>query len=337
MATLYVFNPEHDLALASNLRNFTSPLAGRKMRAEKGWLPAIWASDSDFILVEDATFAMDKWLNERERLGFGEASRQFVEKKVLSRLAIDKVDPWGWDLAIKYELIRHGVDERLFPSDEALEDIRQLSHRRTAVALLSRLEGQGLTGQSFELKPTHEAWNRCQKGCGPCVYKAPWSSSGRGVRFFEGEMSDADMKWVAHVIEQQGSVILEPYYNKVKDFGMEFYAHEDGSVEYLGLSVFETRNGTYLDNIVALEEEKTSLLTPYVLADLLQYVREEICRQMASIINRKYVGCFGVDMMIVKGDDRFLVHPCVEVNLRRTMGWIALIPRFRGGLLLGNS
>ena len=188
MATLYVFNPEHDLALASNLRNFTSPLAGRKMRAEKGWLPAIWASDSDFILVEDATFAMDKWLNERERLGFGEASRQFVEKKVLSRLAIDKVDPWGWDLAIKYELIRHGVDERLFPSDEALEDIRQLSHRRTAVALLSRLEGQGLTGQSFELKPTHEAWNRCQKGCGPCVYKAPGSSSGRGVRFFEGEL-----------------------------------------------------------------------------------------------------------------------------------------------------
>ena len=35
---------------------------------------------------------------------------------------------------------------------------------------------------------------------------------------------------------------------------------------------------------------------------------------------------FGVDLMIVAKDnaDGFLLHPCVEINLRRTMGHVAL-------------
>ena len=39
-----------------------------------------------------------------------------------------------------------------------------------------------------------------------------------------------------------------------------------------------------------------------------------------------YDGPFGVDMMVVaKSDgDCFLLNPCVEVNLRRTMGHVAL-------------
>ena len=326
MATLYVFNPEHDLALAANLRNFTSPLAGRKLRAALGWLPAIWASASDYILVNEAATAMSSWERARDRLGFEGATRQFVEKKALSRLPIDRVDPWGWDLAIKYELMRYGVAAELMPTDEALEAIRQLSHRRTAVALLQQLQGPGLVGQSFEqfdaeIPPY------------PSVIKAPWSSSGRGVRFFDGQCQTADVRWIEHVIAQQGSVIVEPYYNKVKDFGMEFYAHADGRVTYLGLSVFDTRNGTYIDNIVAPEAEKFEMLTPFVSADLLQFVRAEICRLMRGIIDRRYEGCFGVDMMFVKGDAGYLLHPCVEVNLRRTMGWVALAPRRRGGLL----
>jgi len=38
-----------------------------------------------------------------------------------------------------------------------------------------------------------------------------------------------------------------------------------------------------------------------------------------------YRGPFGLDMMVVKGDGGFLLHPCVEINLRRTMGHVALL------------
>ena len=39
-----------------------------------------------------------------------------------------------------------------------------------------------------------------------------------------------------------------------------------------------------------------------------------------SILEGKYVGPFGVDMMIAEEK----LHPCVEINLRRTMGHVAL-------------
>ena len=41
---LHIFNPEHDLALAANLSNFTAPHAGRQLRADLGFIPAIWAA-----------------------------------------------------------------------------------------------------------------------------------------------------------------------------------------------------------------------------------------------------------------------------------------------------
>jgi hypothetical protein len=39
-----------------------------------------------------------------------------------------------------------------------------------------------------------------------------------------------------------------------------------------------------------------------------------------------YTGPFGIDMMIVARPDRqgLLLHPCVEINVRRTMGHVAL-------------
>jgi hypothetical protein len=36
---LHIFNPEHDIALAANLKRFTAPHAGRQMRADLGFLP----------------------------------------------------------------------------------------------------------------------------------------------------------------------------------------------------------------------------------------------------------------------------------------------------------
>ena len=56
---LHIFNPEHDLALASNLSNFTAPHAGRQLRQDLGWLPALWAGEKDFVLVENVKNALE--------------------------------------------------------------------------------------------------------------------------------------------------------------------------------------------------------------------------------------------------------------------------------------
>ena len=145
--------------------------------------------------------------------------------------------------------------------------------------------------------------------------------------------------------------MLEPYYNKVKDFGMEFEARPDGRVEYCGLSVFQTANGAYTGSIIATERAKREMLGRYIGMQLLDAVRDTICTTMSNALRGIYSGPFGVDMMIVADlqprnvstfpldpqgcfrnemekelstSQHFLLHPCVELNLRRTMGHVAL-------------
>lgn len=320
MGILHIFNPEHDLALAANLSNFTSPHAGRQLRADLGYLPAIWAGAGDHVLVENAEDAQTAFARLLHRSFDG-----FIEKRQLPHCDIDRIEPWGWDLALRAFLLRNGVAENLLPTDKEIACIRDFSHRKHAVWLLRQLCLDGTTGESYradlvaELKQLMKKW-------GSVVVKAPWSSSGRGVRFINDSHFEHHLGWYRNIIQQQGSVVIEPYYNKVKDFGMEFEADGKGQVTFCGLSLFHTSNGAYTGNIIATEEEKRQAISRYVSLGLLDDVRRRIEILLGALYEDKYRGALGVDMMIVARSDAkgFLLHPCVEINLRRTMGHVAL-------------
>ena len=66
--TLHIFNPEHDIALASGLSNFTAPHAGRQLRHDLGFIPAIWADEDDVIMVDDVAQAEREWRKIRYRI-----------------------------------------------------------------------------------------------------------------------------------------------------------------------------------------------------------------------------------------------------------------------------
>ena len=317
---LLVFNPEHDLALAANLSNFTAPHAGRQLRADLGFVPAIWAAADDFVLVENVEDAERRFLRLTRR-PFG----RFIAKDLLCKLQFSAVDVWGWDLAIRAYLLRWGVEAVVMPTVTQIDAIRQLSHRRHAMQLLESLQMPGTIGCASETDQMDIIADRLHRG-EHLVVKAPWSSSGRGVRFMEGDMNIYDKGWVRHVIEKQGSVMVEPYYNKVKDFGMEFVSDGKGLVSYVGLSLFQTSNGAYTGNILAFEEEKEHMISRYISVDLLKAIRQKICTLMGVLLKDRYAGAFGIDMMVVRRDDGdgFLLHPCVEINLRRTMGHVAI-------------
>ena len=317
---LLVFNPEHDLALAANLSNFTAPHAGRQLRADLGFIPAIWAAADDYVHVENVEDAERRFLRLTRR-PFG----RFIAKEQICKHQFSAVDVWGWDLAIRAFLLRWGIDAAILPSVTQIDDIRQLSHRRYAMQLLDCLQMPGIIGSSCETNQIENIIDRLHSG-EHLVVKAPWSSSGRGVRFMEDDVNIYDNGWLRNVIVKQGSVMVEPYYNKVKDFGMEFVSDGNGSVSYIGLSLFRTSNGAYTGNILASEEEKENLISRYIPIDLLKTVQQKICAKMGSWLKDQYTGVFGIDMMVVRRDDGdgFLLHPCVEINLRRTMGHVAI-------------
>ena len=317
--TLHVFNPEHDLALASGLSNFTAPHAGRRLRADLGYLPALWAGVNDCVLVEHVEQARRVYGRLRARVG-GSPCR-FVDKSQLRNLPIDRVEPWGWDMALRAALIRYGVSPEACASEAEITDVRKYSHRRYAAEVLRLLDWNPPAEVS-----SVEAVEQCLSASPRLVVKAPWSSSGRGVRFIGGELSDYQRGWLRNIIAQQGSVMVEPFYPKVKDFGMEFEALPDGQIRYLGLSLFDTRNGAYTGNVIASEEDKMEMISRYIPISLIDFVRVKIMDALGQVIGRHYVGPFGVDMMILSKPDNqgFLIHPCVEINLRRTMGHVAI-------------
>lgn len=327
---IHIFNPEHDIALAANLSNFTAPHAGRQLRSDLGFLPALWAKGGDSVLVDDPVRAEQgfKRLSQSlyRHLGkrFHATNIAFVSLKQINTIEkIDAVNPWGWNVAQKAQLKKNGVDAGLLPTDEQLTEIRQLSHRRTSAKLLPLLQQEGTLGESYECF-TEEDIETLLGRYDRLVLKAPWSSSGRGLRFVTRDTFTPQVKgWLRHLLEAQGSVMAEPFYDKEKDFGMEFFATETGEIRYEGLSLFHTANGAYTGNILATEEVKREMIIHYISLDLLDSVKEKIKQKLSSVFKDKYIGPFGIDMMIVKGE-KFRLHPCVEINLRRTMGHVAL-------------
>jgi hypothetical protein len=111
---------------------------------------------------------------------------------------------------------------------------------------------------------------------------------------------------------------------------MEFYSDGQGAVTYEGLSMFHTTNGAYTGNLLATETTKRLKLANYVSLQQLMDLRQRICALTSTLLADQYKGPFGIDMMVVAppagsaDDSHFLLHPCVELNLRRTMGHVAL-------------
>lgn len=322
--TLHVFNPEHDIALAYDNKYFTAPHAGRQLRYDLDFLPMLWAEDGDCVLIENINSAR------QHAFRFQRYSKKvhFVNKDDVGHLSgqIDKVLPWGWDASVKFQLGQMGVTNSILPNDEQLADIRRLSNRKFSTTiqqdLQSSLSNPNLLGEAFyvdNLAALEEMLQETRK----VVIKAPWSSSGRGVRYIDTVLDPALANWAKNVIKAQGGIMIEPYYNKVRDFGVEFYSDAEG-VHYAGLSVFHTLNGAYIGNSLADEVEKRSVLSAYVSNGLLNEAIITLEQLLTTHLRGIYLGPLGVDMMIVAAKGEFKLHPVVEINLRRTMGHVAL-------------
>jgi hypothetical protein len=318
--TLHIFNPDHDLALASGLDNFTAPHAGRQLRHDLGWIAAFWARPGDAILVDDPVKA--RRAAARRQL----SGRSFVTPNDLPKLLVDDIRPWGWNTALRSQLVRAGVSEHYLPSPSQLDVIRELSHRRTAAWLLPRLQTDGTIGEATECTTTEEVETLARQ-YGQIVAKAPWSCSGRGIRFIRSEelgVHDAPLAhWLQNTITRQGAVMVEPFYRKLRDFGAEFFSDGQGDVRFIGLSIFLTSNGAYTGNLIATETAKRTILSRYLSLSLLDQSIQRICHELGQAYKGKYCGPLGVDMMVCAGETHFL-HPCVEINLRQTMGHAAL-------------
>ena len=323
MSTLHIFNPSHDEALAANTPYYYPTKAARTLAADLCVLPAWWAKPGDYILIpiEVALPPAD----------FCPNGVHFVHPSDLKKGVVEQftaVAPWGWDDLLIHQLKQAGVPASLLPSAEKMSVIRQLSSRHTAVLLLKSLRADlpNSVGESFWATTEEEVWNIAANY--PAVMlKAPWSCSGRGVFSAQPDAPESIRKRVARILREQGAIEVEPLYERVSDFALEFYANEQ-TVHYTGLSAFVTTAiGAYAGNKIDEEEILLQQLPQEIREQLLATI-ESMERHLQHLLHNQYQGPLGIDLMCVRNDDgQLALHPCVEINLRNTMGQVALACR----------
>lgn len=306
MATLRLFNPQNDLALAAGLAAYTPPGPAAAFASAGALLPAWWSNDGDVIAATSDHAEEAAWLRREYGLtaDVGDGSHA------------DAADPWGWSANAALLLRRHGCDPSLIPQAGTLELLRNLSHRRTAMSLRDAIGAD----RGAEVTAEPEIREFLKRHDMHVYVKSPWSCSGRGVMPLASMDIDKAVYTVAGIIRRQGSAMLEKASTPGTDFAALFEI-TDGKTAFCGWSVFDSSaSGAYTGNVVAPQAKLRSMLAERTDINSLENIVRKLEKALDDIVAPHYVGPLGIDMLASTDG---ALNPCIELNLRRTMGFVA--------------
>ena len=317
MTTAYVFNPDHDLALASDSDHFDAPASARKFAFDCSALP-IWYAQTDGVVVSESTSSA--WL--------GNMAELFPQLKCLSYTTsfkgTDRIEPWGWNKTIRRQAELQGAKN--LPDIEFLNTLRMLQHRKLSIEATNKLS---LLANN-KLKIANPAFLLAKDDIPDfvakqpyAIFKAPWSGSGKGIVRSLNGLSENLLHRVQNIAEKQGGIIAEPLYEVIQNFAMEFVCSQ-GKSDFAGYSWFFTNeHGAYTGNLLASDGHIETLLSQWISLHDLHAVRTSLREFIDRNIAPQYEGFVGVDMFVFRHNDEIVIHPCVEFNLRMTMGLVA--------------
>lgn len=317
--TLYWFNPHNDLALAvARQGRFTPPKQAALISQAGALLPLWWAAEGDYVLADKGDL---DWINNVKEL-FG------LHGEIYSGEDIDTCAPWGWSLDAVLRMRDAGAPVRALPSEQWLTRHRTLSHRRTSALMLEHLctlLPYALPPTPIEVDSPDRLGDAISQMGGDAMVKLPYSTSGRGV--FD-TTDQASLTALAHgasgMIRRQGSLMVERRLDRVADFAMLYDIAADGVARLSGYSLFDTKGGAYTGNILMPDHCIRHHLSQWVPTDHLTATETAVGQTLTSIVGTGHRGALGVDMLIYRtAEGDCLIHPCVEVNLRMTMGVVA--------------
>ena len=310
---LAIFNPEHDLCLANGDANYVPPASAlRFARQEAHLMKVLYGDDTIALAAEDVRLTQ----------AFKHSGIQAFEQSITA---------WGWNKTLVAQLCKQGVPRELMPSDGQLDEIRRLSHRRTALAAAEACGFSPKGEECLDMDGVQDALARY----GRIVLKAPWSGSGRGLRWVDRTLSDLDKSWTEKTLATQGTVMVEPRLEVVQDFALEYYIGgqgreaQPGTHHFQGYSLFSTQNGVYRENHLFSDDEILRRLSEYVSVQTILSAKAVAERWLESEIVPRYEGPLGIDMFIYKSADGYALNPMVEINFRHTMGHVAVALRSR--------
>ena len=283
---LHYFNPGYELSAMRGQTHYTPSKPVRQLRHDLATLPIYYAAEGEGVLVpEDLPMELR------------------TERMVNRAESDDRIMPWG----AAPEVPGIGYDP---------EVMCLLASRERSLELWEKLYEPSLFGPM--MPPRRVSRESELPNEGRWVAKLDFSSSGRGV-FFPRSTEE-----LQEMLRRHQELYLEPWLDRVADRGYEFVRHPDGGIEYVGVHLFTTGQGRYGASLVAPREVVREQLRRQPTTPSHEEYVAHLLERLRGYDFHGYAGPFGIDTVVWRDGDLLRLAPSVEINLRRTMGHVAL-------------
>jgi len=336
MNDIYFFNPTCDYAIANGSPNWQPNQLLQKMEEDLDLLPAFLAASDDGILLYN--YPSDSFLDDFRKTEFKfPCFIQRNKQNQISQNQIRNIKPWGWSPAAhkQTEYLKNLCSDE-FSISPVFNWNPEIKHFYSRSFSASVLEEVLKNINTENILPINYLPKICKSetdvenalaSWGKIMLKAPWSSSGRGLQpITKTPIHEKVWEKINGTIRDQGFVLAEPLLNKVHDLAFLFELKK-GIIRFTGTSHFFTdKNGKYEGNYLnGASKPDFERVVSFINKMQVKILPELIRVLQNSKLPAVYEGPFGVDMLIYRNDnDELFINPCLEINLRFTMGFVAL-------------
>jgi len=348
---IYYFNPWAESYIADAHHTPTS--TALVLTGDLALLPAFLARTDDLVLVPE--LPETAFLQKLVDLGFSLPQFEvlggdgtIVPGSPLIGRKLRSLLPWGWSpdaCQILAPLIQHAsgtvsnepTKKALFSKAEHAGFLHGLL-RDSPPGFVAppEIAGHPIVRQDVLTRHLAEIFSSGHKAA---VLKAPFSTAGRDRLIIKKEtpLTEHHLSWVKKIISCQGSIVAEPWLERLFDFSVQYGMTHEGELRRRGLVHLHnnkkgqflacTRPVTFTDG---MEEPVRRAIYPGADAPkngkLIRYLEEFLEPSLARLLkNSNYTGPLGVDAFFYLAPDGAVrLKPVSEINPRYTMGRVTL-------------
>lgn len=306
---IHVANTDFEFELASESRiGLKEVWEKNQICLQLQYLPLLYAEPTEGLLVTHLPDP-DFLENFKAMLDIKEIPTfvLFDQKEIGS---FQSCQSWGWSRRVKQWADSHNLDYPMPP----FEVVKEINSKAFSFLHSPKLDHSALLFNQNELK----SW--LAETQDPKVLKSCFGLSGRGHKFVEEDAINV-IQFCEKEWSQGRPVIAEPWVERQFDFSTQWFINQDGTIELLGSTVFESdAKGQYIATLAGAEE---SIFGSFL--SFLETHKQVAFELLTKVAEMGFFGNIGVDAFVYLDEKKVQrLHPIVEINGRRTMSWVAL-------------
>jgi hypothetical protein len=292
MPVLHVANTSFEEEIEKNLI-FPDSVQSHPMYLQLQFLPFLYGEEEDLVLTTSVPEA--GYFERLKALGLRppKMTHTMPEKSF--------VNCWGVTASVS----KWAKDNHLILDGPVPETVKKVNSKVFSFLHAPKLKNSALLHNFEELISWFDSFS------GKKVLKTCYGVSGKGHFHLHSLNDPSLLAYAKREWEKNLPLIAEPWVERQMDFSTQWYLHKDGSKDYIGFTICENDSrGHYLGTIIGTKEP--------------EQLKEHITtaeKVLNEIKKEGYFGHVGFDAMIYENGN---LHPIVEINARKTMGWVAL-------------